>query len=206
MGTWLRAPRAERALLGATWHRPRSILHADLPRCGAEPRAGVKAVLRGVGGDNWGPEGPYGHCSRAAAERCGARRLRSELRATLSCFTRGTSPSRDRGGSRTRGAETVVAADLPSHRAMWPAGAGTKLPCPRDSALRRAAFSGNLTALPSHLVPAGRSVRVFISANPEGKYLGPVSRSFLRSARVRKCVGPVQPGTPCVSSAPCLPL
>nr|XP_020025206.1 NACHT and WD repeat domain-containing protein 2-like [Castor canadensis] len=51
---------------------------------------------------------------------------------------------------------------------MWPAGAGTKLPCPRDSALRRAAFSGNLTALPSHLVPAGRSVRVFISANPEG--------------------------------------
>uniref|UniRef100_A0A2K5YKH8 Uncharacterized protein n=1 Tax=Mandrillus leucophaeus TaxID=9568 RepID=A0A2K5YKH8_MANLE len=50
---------------------------------------------------------------------------------------------------------------------MWPAGAGTKLPCPRDSALRRAAFSGNLTALPSHLVPAGRSVRVFISANPE---------------------------------------
>ncbi|TKC35007.1 hypothetical protein EI555_005291, partial [Monodon monoceros] len=53
--------------------------------------------------------------------------------------------------------------------AMWPAGAGTKLPCPRDSALRRAAFSGNLTALPSHLMPAGRSVRVFISANPEGR-------------------------------------
>uniref|UniRef100_A0A2K6K2H3 NACHT and WD repeat domain containing 2 n=2 Tax=Rhinopithecus TaxID=542827 RepID=A0A2K6K2H3_RHIBE len=52
---------------------------------------------------------------------------------------------------------------------MWPAGAGTKLPCPRDSALRRAAFSGNLTALPSHLVPAGRSVRVFISANPEAR-------------------------------------
>lgn len=68
-----------------------------------------------------------------------------------------------------------MAADLPSHRAMWPAGAGTKLPCPRDSALRRAAFSGNLTALPSHLVPAGRSVRVFISANPEGKSLGPLS-------------------------------
>lgn len=60
---------------------------------------------------------------------------------------------------------------------MWPAGAGTKLPCPRDSALRRAAFSGNLTALPSHLVPAGRSVRVFISANPEGKSLGALSRS-----------------------------
>lgn len=68
-----------------------------------------------------------------------------------------------------------MAADLPSHRAMWPAGAGTKLPCPRDSALRRAAFSGNLTALPSHLVPAGRSVRVFISANPEGKSLGSLS-------------------------------
>lgn len=51
---------------------------------------------------------------------------------------------------------------------MWPAGAGGKLPCPRDAALRRAAFSGNLSALPSHLVPSGRSVRVFISANPEG--------------------------------------
>ena len=49
-----------------------------------------------------------------------------------------------------------------------PAGAGTKLPCAQDSALRRAAFCGNLTALPSHLVPSGRSVRVFISANPEG--------------------------------------
>ena len=62
-------------------------------------------------------------------------------------------------------------------KAMWPAGAGTKLPCPRDSALRRAAFSGNLTALPSHLVPAGRSVRVFVSANPEGKSLGSVGPS-----------------------------
>ncbi|XP_059674147.1 NACHT and WD repeat domain-containing protein 2 [Gavia stellata] len=50
---------------------------------------------------------------------------------------------------------------------MWPAGAGGRLPCPRDAALRRAAFSGNLSALPSHLVPSGRSVRVFISANPE---------------------------------------
>ncbi|XP_040443718.1 NACHT and WD repeat domain-containing protein 2 isoform X1 [Falco naumanni] len=50
---------------------------------------------------------------------------------------------------------------------MWPAGAGGRLPCPRDAALRRAAFSGNLAALPSHLVPSGRSVRVFISANPE---------------------------------------
>ncbi|XP_075006643.1 NACHT and WD repeat domain-containing protein 2 [Calonectris borealis] len=50
---------------------------------------------------------------------------------------------------------------------MWPAGPGGRLPCPRDAALRRAAFSGNLSALPSHLVPSGRSVRVFISANPE---------------------------------------
>ncbi|KAM6345662.1 NACHT and WD repeat domain-containing protein 2 [Podargus strigoides] len=50
---------------------------------------------------------------------------------------------------------------------MWPAGAGGRLPCPRDAALRRAAFSGNLSALPPHLVPSGRSVRVFISANPE---------------------------------------
>ncbi|XP_017680183.1 PREDICTED: NACHT and WD repeat domain-containing protein 2 [Lepidothrix coronata] len=50
---------------------------------------------------------------------------------------------------------------------MWPAGAGGRLPCPRDAALRRAAFSGNLSALPSHLAPTGRSVRVFISANPE---------------------------------------
>uniref|UniRef100_A0A8D0GI68 NACHT and WD repeat domain-containing protein 2 n=1 Tax=Sphenodon punctatus TaxID=8508 RepID=A0A8D0GI68_SPHPU len=50
---------------------------------------------------------------------------------------------------------------------MWPAGAGGKLPCPRDSAFRRAAFSGNLLALPAHLAPSGRSVRVFVSANPE---------------------------------------
>ncbi|XP_029445447.1 NACHT and WD repeat domain-containing protein 2 [Rhinatrema bivittatum] len=50
---------------------------------------------------------------------------------------------------------------------MWPAGAGSRLPCPRDSALRRAAFCGNLAALPAHLLPTGRSVRVFISANPE---------------------------------------
>ncbi|XP_066851853.1 NACHT and WD repeat domain-containing protein 2 isoform X1 [Anser cygnoides] len=50
---------------------------------------------------------------------------------------------------------------------MWAAGAGGRLPCPRDAALRRAAFAGNLAALPAHLVPSGRSVRVFISANPE---------------------------------------
>ncbi|XP_053314331.1 NACHT and WD repeat domain-containing protein 2 [Spea bombifrons] len=50
---------------------------------------------------------------------------------------------------------------------MWPSGASSRLPCPRDSALRRAAFSGNLYALPPHLVPTGRCVRVFISANPE---------------------------------------
>ncbi|XP_053922228.1 NACHT and WD repeat domain-containing protein 2 isoform X2 [Cuculus canorus] len=47
---------------------------------------------------------------------------------------------------------------------MW---AGGRLPCPRDAALRRAAFAGNLAALPSHLLPSGKSVRVFISANPE---------------------------------------
>lgn len=70
---------------------------------------------------------------------------------------------------------------------MWPAGAGTKLPCPRDSALRRAAFSGNLTALPSHLVPAGRSVRVFISANPEGMSLACSCPSARREPR--KCQG-----------------
>uniref|UniRef100_A0A6I8NWK5 NACHT and WD repeat domain containing 2 n=1 Tax=Ornithorhynchus anatinus TaxID=9258 RepID=A0A6I8NWK5_ORNAN len=46
-------------------------------------------------------------------------------------------------------------------------GAGSRLPWARESALRRAAFCGNLSALPPHLVPAGRSVRVFISANPE---------------------------------------
>ncbi|KAM4706593.1 NACHT and WD repeat domain-containing protein 2 [Discoglossus pictus] len=50
---------------------------------------------------------------------------------------------------------------------MWPSGGTSRLPCSRDSALRRAAFSGNLSALPSHLVPTGRSVRVFISASPE---------------------------------------
>ncbi|XP_052538327.1 NACHT and WD repeat domain-containing protein 2 isoform X1 [Tympanuchus pallidicinctus] len=50
---------------------------------------------------------------------------------------------------------------------MWAAGAGGRAACPRDAALRRAAFAGNLAALPAHLVPGGRSVRVFISANPE---------------------------------------
>ncbi|KAK9399177.1 NACHT and WD repeat domain-containing protein 2 [Crotalus adamanteus] len=50
---------------------------------------------------------------------------------------------------------------------MWPAGTAGKLPAPRDSALRKAAFSGNLSALPLHLAPSGRRVRVFVSANPE---------------------------------------
>lgn len=86
---------------------------------------------------------------------------------------------------------------------MWPAGAGTKLPCPRDSALRRAAFSGNLTALPSHLVPAGRSVRVFISANPEGKSLDPVCPWVdPRIGEGTKVRGASQPGA---LYAPCLP-
>lgn len=67
-GTWLRAPRAEWALPSATRRRPRSILYADLSRCGAEPWAGAKAVLRGAGGDGnprtrgslWPP--PAGGC------------------------------------------------------------------------------------------------------------------------------------------------
>uniref|UniRef100_A0A803SVV2 NACHT and WD repeat domain containing 2 n=1 Tax=Anolis carolinensis TaxID=28377 RepID=A0A803SVV2_ANOCA len=50
---------------------------------------------------------------------------------------------------------------------MWPTGGAGKVSSPRDSALRRAAFSGNLSALPSHLAPSGRSVRVFVSTNPE---------------------------------------
>ncbi|KAL4630189.1 NACHT and WD repeat domain-containing protein 2 [Arapaima gigas] len=50
---------------------------------------------------------------------------------------------------------------------MWPSGAGGRLPCPRESALRRAALGGNVLALPPHHVPTGRSVRVFISANPD---------------------------------------
>ncbi|XP_048825840.1 NACHT and WD repeat domain-containing protein 2 isoform X2 [Brienomyrus brachyistius] len=50
---------------------------------------------------------------------------------------------------------------------MWPSGVGNRLPCPRESALRRAAISGNIPALPPHHVPTGRSVRVFISANPD---------------------------------------
>uniref|UniRef100_A0A8C9FF70 Uncharacterized protein n=1 Tax=Pavo cristatus TaxID=9049 RepID=A0A8C9FF70_PAVCR len=56
---------------------------------------------------------------------------------------------------------------------MWAAGAGGRAACPRDAALRKAAFAGNLAALPAHLVPGGRSVRVFISANPEGNGRAP---------------------------------
>uniref|UniRef100_A0A672J4W6 Uncharacterized protein n=1 Tax=Salarias fasciatus TaxID=181472 RepID=A0A672J4W6_SALFA len=52
---------------------------------------------------------------------------------------------------------------------MWPSGVGSRQPCPRESALRRAAVSGNINALPPHHVPTGRSVRVFICANPDGK-------------------------------------
>uniref|UniRef100_A0A665WNQ2 NACHT and WD repeat domain containing 2 n=1 Tax=Echeneis naucrates TaxID=173247 RepID=A0A665WNQ2_ECHNA len=50
---------------------------------------------------------------------------------------------------------------------MWPSGVGSRQPCPRESALRRAAISGNINALPPHHVPTGRSVRVFICANPD---------------------------------------
>uniref|UniRef100_A0A673JFF9 Uncharacterized protein n=1 Tax=Sinocyclocheilus rhinocerous TaxID=307959 RepID=A0A673JFF9_9TELE len=52
---------------------------------------------------------------------------------------------------------------------MWPSGASSRQPCPRESALRRAAISGNVLALPPFHVPTGRSVRVFICANPDGK-------------------------------------
>uniref|UniRef100_A0A8C7HTK1 NACHT and WD repeat domain containing 2 n=1 Tax=Oncorhynchus kisutch TaxID=8019 RepID=A0A8C7HTK1_ONCKI len=50
---------------------------------------------------------------------------------------------------------------------MWPSRVGSRQPCPRESALRRAAISGNVLALPPHHVPTGRSVRVFICANPD---------------------------------------
>ncbi|KAF3697888.1 NACHT and WD repeat domain-containing protein 2 [Channa argus] len=50
---------------------------------------------------------------------------------------------------------------------MWPSGVGNRQPCPRESALRRAVISGNINALPPHHVPTGRSVRVFICANPD---------------------------------------
>uniref|UniRef100_A0A674F1N1 NACHT and WD repeat domain containing 2 n=1 Tax=Salmo trutta TaxID=8032 RepID=A0A674F1N1_SALTR len=50
---------------------------------------------------------------------------------------------------------------------MWPSGVGSRQPCLRESALRRAAISGNVLALPQHHVPTGRSVRVFICANPD---------------------------------------
>uniref|UniRef100_A0A3Q1FTD9 Uncharacterized protein n=1 Tax=Acanthochromis polyacanthus TaxID=80966 RepID=A0A3Q1FTD9_9TELE len=50
---------------------------------------------------------------------------------------------------------------------MWPSGVGSRQPCPRESALRRAAISGNINALPPHHVPTGRSVRVFICSNPD---------------------------------------
>ncbi|MBN3281948.1 NWD2 protein, partial [Polyodon spathula] len=50
---------------------------------------------------------------------------------------------------------------------MWPTGAGSRLPCPRDSSLRRAALCGNVLAISPHHVPTGRSVRVFICCNPE---------------------------------------
>ncbi|XP_048092638.1 NACHT and WD repeat domain-containing protein 2 isoform X1 [Alosa alosa] len=50
---------------------------------------------------------------------------------------------------------------------MWPSGVGSRQPNPRDSALRRAAISGNVLALPPFHVPTGRAVRVFICANPD---------------------------------------
>ncbi|XP_041121063.1 NACHT and WD repeat domain-containing protein 2-like [Polyodon spathula] len=50
---------------------------------------------------------------------------------------------------------------------MWPTGVGSRLPCPRDSSLRRAALCGNVLAISPHHVPTGKSVRVFMCANPD---------------------------------------
>lgn len=159
-------------------------------------------MQRGRRRQRQGPVGPYGRCPPARSVRHGARLRLLRLEAALSRAAWGDRPSRTaepRAGTRGSGD-----AGYSSLRAMWPAGAGTKLPCPRDSALRRAAFSGNLTALPSHLMPAGRSVRVFISANPEGKFLAGACLSVLlpvcaagagESAKAR-------PGAPCVLRAP----
>ncbi|CDQ94329.1 unnamed protein product [Oncorhynchus mykiss] len=64
---------------------------------------------------------------------------------------------------------------------MWPSRVGSRQPCPRESALRRAAISGNVLALPPHHVPTGRSVRVFICANPDGKT--PLARDQICESR-----------------------
>ncbi|CAO2639871.1 hypothetical protein LEMLEM_LOCUS25097, partial [Lemmus lemmus] len=102
-GTWLGAPRAEWALPFSTWRRPRSILYADLPRCGAEPWARAKAVseVRKATATP-GPEGPYGHRPRATAERQGACGLRPGLRAALSY---GAGRRRPRGAVEGQGPE-----------------------------------------------------------------------------------------------------
>ncbi|KAK1175609.1 NACHT and WD repeat domain-containing protein 2-like [Acipenser oxyrinchus oxyrinchus] len=50
---------------------------------------------------------------------------------------------------------------------MWPTGVGSRLPCPRDSSLRRVALCGNVLAMSPHHVPTGKSVRVFMCANPD---------------------------------------
>ncbi|KAK1890563.1 NACHT and WD repeat domain containing protein 2 [Dissostichus eleginoides] len=66
---------------------------------------------------------------------------------------------------------------------MWPSGVGSRQPCPRESALRKAAISGNINALPQH-VPTGRSVRVFICANPDGpKALLKIDESKIRQTK-----------------------
>ncbi|XP_078256221.1 NACHT and WD repeat domain-containing protein 2 [Rhinoraja longicauda] len=48
---------------------------------------------------------------------------------------------------------------------MWSV-PGSRLPSPRDSALRRAALAGAVAALPQYL-PGSRSIKVFVSSNPE---------------------------------------
>lgn len=102
-GTWLRAPRAEWALPFATRRRPRSILYADLPRCGAKPWARAKAVseVRKATATP-GLKGPYGHRPRATAERHGACGLCPELRAALSC---GAGRRRPSGAAEGQGPE-----------------------------------------------------------------------------------------------------
>ncbi|KPP75140.1 hypothetical protein Z043_105636 [Scleropages formosus] len=97
--------------------------------------------------------------ARSAAELVPPQRAETETQWSLS---RSERSRRDRAEGLTTSALRWKPAP------MWPSGAGSRLPCPRESALRRAVLSGDVLALPPHHVPAGRSVRVFISANPDG--------------------------------------
>uniref|UniRef100_A0A8D0L3N5 Uncharacterized protein n=1 Tax=Sphenodon punctatus TaxID=8508 RepID=A0A8D0L3N5_SPHPU len=71
---------------------------------------------------------------------------------------------------------------------MWPAGAGGKLPCLWDSEFWMAAFSRNLLALPLHLAPSSRNVRVLSALTlkvsvqaPAASTQSPWSRTLLPS-------------------------